>query len=328
MITLAKKAANTFNRVMENHSINLQSIPLYFTPGSQCILIGCNDQSQAFARRIFDELFKPASSGTYFLYMPYESFLSTMGVENSALSKPANLRFYSTNKNTSIGEYCPMCIELGLDKDWREDGSGIAGRQTEWMDDLFFRSFADSPHNQPERFWREFAARGTGVRLAIEITTSPGYQDFRFITYEGSPAVAAFVEVREAFQRAGYNLRIDGFPRMPAFGQLAAHSWQQEVRLIAKRYPDGHDCFPFQVGHDEKLECNFIDCSITDLTCPQFQLRLIDAVAGPKAEATRIAEINRIWNQFKDNQTAAKSYSVQGTNNNLTAPPNTSRSVG
>lgn len=303
MTTLAEQASNTFNGVMQTHSINLQSRPLDFTPGSQCIFIGCNDSSQALAWRIFNELFKPAPTGTYFLYMTYESFLATVGMENSIRTKPAKLRFFSTNKNSSIGEYSPMCIELGLDKDWREDGSGIAGHQTAWMDELFYRSFAVSPDNEPEQFWREFAANGTGVRLAIEITTSPGHQDFRFVTYEGSPAVAALVEVRKAIQQhSGYNLRIDGFPRMPAFGQRAEYRWQREVRLIAKRYGPNDRAFPWPVSRCSRFSCNYFDCSLTHPDSERFHLRLVDVTPGPNTDASKRKQIAELFDLHQQEQ--------------------------
>lgn len=305
MTTLAEKASNTFNRVMQTHSINLQSRPLDFTPGSQCIFIGCNDSSQALAWRIFNELFKPAPTGTYFLYMTYESFLATMGVENLIQSKPAKLRFYSTNKNSSKGEYCPMCIELGLDKDWREDGSGIAGHQTEWMDNLFYRSFASNPDYEAERFWREFAAKGTGVRLAIKITTSPHYNDLRFVTYEGSPSVAALLEVREAFHRAGWNLRIAGFPRMPAFGQKAEYNWQQEVRLIAKRYGSNDNAFPWPVSKCSHFACNYIDCSLTPPDSDRFHLRLVDVTPGPNTDGARMKQIAELFDLYQRDRASA-----------------------
>lgn len=305
MITLAEHASAIFNRVMEAHSINLQSNPIDFTPGSQCIFIGRNESSQALAWRIFNELFKPAPSGTYFLYMPYESFLATLGVEGSIRSKPAKLRFFSTNKNSSIGEYCPMCIELGLDKDWRADGSGIAGHQTEWMDELFYRSFAHSPDHEPERFWDEFAAKGTGVRLAIETTTSSRHPDFRFVTYEGSPAVAALVEVREAIQRLGYNLRVAGFPRMPAFGQKAKFHWQQEVRLIAKRYGPKDSAFPWPVFKCSRFSCNYFDCSLTRQDSDRFRLRLVGVTPGPNTDEDQRRQIADLFHQYQQDCASA-----------------------
>lgn len=304
MLTLTEKASNTFNQVMEDHSINLHSHPIDFTPGSQCIFIGCNESSKALVWRTFNELFKPASSGIYFLYMTYDSFLATMGVEKLIRTKPAKLRFFSTNKNSSIGEYCPMCIELGLDKDWRADGSGLAGHQTQWMDELYYRSFAYSREHEPERFWHEFAAKGTGVRLAIEITTPHGYSDFRFVTYEGSPAVAALVKVRQAIQRMGFNLRIDGFPRMPAFGQLAEFSWQQEVRLIAKRFGSNDSTFPWEVSWSRQHSCNYIDCSLVQPDSDRFNLRLVGVAPGPNTDETRKHQIAELFDQHQQDYTA------------------------
>ena len=312
MTTLAEKASNMFNRVMQNHSINLQSKPSDFTPGSKCIFIGCNDSSQAFACRVFNELFKPAPNGLYYLYMTYDSFLATMGVENSIRSNPAKLRFYSTNKNSSIGEYCPMCIELGLDKDWRKDGSGIAGHQTEWMDELYYRSFTDRSDNESVRFWREFAANGTGVRLAVDICTSPLHTDFRFVTYEGSAAVAALVEVREAFLRAGWNLRIEGFPRMPAFGQLAKYSWQREVRLIAKRYHPTESAFPWSVSRCHHFGCNYMDCSLTPPDSDLFSLRLTDVTPGPNTDEARKKQITELFDLYRQDLASAMQSATSG----------------
>lgn len=309
MITLAEQASNAFNRVMEAHSINLQSNPIDFTPGSQCIFIGITDSSKTLVEGIFNELFKPAPNGIYYLYMTYESFLLTMGVENLARSQPAKLRFFSTNKNSSIGEYCPMCIELGLNKDWRADGSGLAGHQTEWMDELYYRSFAHSPDHQAERFWDEFTGKdkdkGKGVRLAIEVTTSPRHADFRFVTYEGSPAVAALVEVREAMQHLGYNLRVQGFPRMPAYGQKAEFNWQQEVRLIAKRYGPKDSVFPWPVFKCSHFSCNYFDCSLTHQDSEWFSVRLVGVTPGPKTNESQRTQIADLFEQYQQDCASA-----------------------
>lgn len=299
MITLVEKSAEAFNRVMEAHSIAIHSHPQDFTPGSQCIFIGCNDGSQALAQRIFDELFKPAPSGIYHLYMTYESFLATMGVEGSARTRPAKLRFFSTNKNSSKGEYCPLCIELGLDKDWRQDGSGIAGHQSEWMDDLYYRSFAACPKTETDRFWREFAANGTGVRLAIEVKVPDAYPDFRFVTYEGSEAVAALVEVRSAIKSLGYNLRIQGFPRMPAFGQLDKYRWQREARLITKRFGAEDTEFPWQVFRSSEYGCNYIDCSLTQPDSTRFSLRLLSVTPGPNTSKAAIQQSIDLFDYYQ-----------------------------
>ena len=291
MITLAEKASNTFNRVMHDHSINLQATPLDFTPGDKCIFVGCNPSGKALAERLFDHLFPSAPSGTYYHYMTYDSFMATI--------QSGKIRLFSTKKKSSIGEYAPLCKELGFDGYWRESSNGsIEGVHPELMDELYYKSFVASPEVNAEQFWNQFADNGAGVRIEVKVDVQPGYPDFRIVAYEGSKGVAALKDVLKNFSQAGWNLTFAGTSRIPAYGQLSEFRWQNETRLIAKRHPNGHDLFPWTVYNSEGQECNFIDCSLREQECHHFQIRLIDVVAGPKADAERKEQVSRMFQRF------------------------------
>jgi hypothetical protein len=82
-------------------------------------------------------------------------------------------------------------------------------------------------------------------------------------------------------------------------------AWK-ECRLIAKRHPGAHDCFPFKVGRDEgeRAKCNFIDCSLTAPTCSAFQLKLVDTVPGPATDDQRRRQITQLWSAYTAKQTS------------------------
>ena len=193
-----------------------------------------------------------------------------------------NLRFFSTKKLSSHGEYIPLCQDWGLDGFWREgEGPEPEGVHTNLMDDLFYKSFVSSPKENADKLWQQFAAGGTGVRIAVKITVLPEYPDFRRVSYVGAPRVRAVKELYDAFRELGYRFTPHGLSRMPAYYQLKKYDYQNECRLIAKRPPEGYGRFPFSAQRDEEQDCNFIDCSLTTPTCDRFQLRLTGIEMGP-----------------------------------------------
>ena len=149
------------------------------------------------------------------------------------------------------------------------------------MDDLFYKSFVSCPHTNEEELWEIFADGGTGFRIAVQIDVNPEYPDFRRVSYEGSKSVEALDDLLRSFRELGHHYVPFGISRMPAYHQLHKYAYQNECRLIAKRHPGAHDCFPFRVGRDESQNCNYIDCSLISPTCRQFQLRLAGITPGP-----------------------------------------------
>ncbi len=283
---------------MHDHSINLQSSPLDFTIGDKCIFPAWNLRGETLSNRLFDLLFPRLKSGIYYHYLTFESF--------QEVAKYDSLRFFSTKKLSSIGEFIPMCQDLELDGYWRIGADGKPeGSHVSMMDDLFYKSFVSSPEDNASELWDTFSEGGTGVRLAVQIDVHPGYPDFRQVSYQGSPAVAALDALLNAFREADWHFVPFGISRMPGYYQLKQWSHHKECRLIAKRHPGAHDCFPFKVGRDEgeRAKCNFIDCSLTAPTCSAFQLKLMDAVPGPMTDNPQKRQIIQLLSDYRAKQT-------------------------
>lgn len=299
MTTLADQSSNTFNRVMSDHSINFQSSPLDFTIGDKCISPAWNLRGETLSNRLFDLLFPRLKSSIYYHYLTFESF--------QAVVKYDSLRLFSTKKLSSIGEFIPLCQDLELDGYWRIRADGRSeGSHVSMMDDLFYKSFVSSSEDNASELWDTFAEGGTGVRLAVQIDVHPDYQDFRQVSYQGSPVVAALDALLKAFRETGWHFVPFGISRMPGYYQLKQWSHHKECRLIAKRHPGAHDCFPFKVGRDEggRAKCNYIDCALTAPTCSAFQLKLVDAVPGPATDDLRRLQIAQLWSAYIAKQTS------------------------
>jgi len=270
---------------MAEHSIELRASPLDFVPGDKTIMPAWNKRGEGFANRLFDSIFPRISSGSYYHYLTLEAFRQ--------VAKHGTLRFFSTKKLNSEGEFIPFCQDQGLDGYWRREEDGqVAGEHANLMDDLFYKSFVDNPDTNSDKLWDTFAGGGTGVRIKVQITVSPDYPDFRRVAYQGSPAIEAFAALLEAFRSSGQHFVPFGISRMPAYHQLKEYAYQNECRLIVKRHP-GADCFPFQVGRDEEQDCNYIDCSLREPTCSFFRLELLDVSGGPacKLDQMRLNEL-------------------------------------
>lgn len=299
MTTIADQASITFNRVMEDHSIDLRTTPFDFLILEKCILFTRDQRGTDLANCLFDLVFPPLSSGTYYNYMTFGAFEKVM--------ETGNMRFFSTKKLSSDGEFTTLCEDLGLNGYWRKAAGGaVEGEHKNMMDELFYKSFVSSPENNADELWNTFAENGTGVRLAVRIDVHPDYRDFRQVSYQDSSAVAVLDSLLNAFRENGWNFVPFGISRMPGYCQLGKWSHHKECRLIAKRHPGAHDCFPFKVGRDEGdlTKCNFIDCSLTSPTCTLFQLRLVDAVPGPGADEQRKRLIIRLWCDYLAKQTS------------------------
>ena len=278
MSTLAVSAAETFNRVMVKHSIELRASPLGFSIGKECILPALNQWGEDFANQVFDLVFPKHSSGIYYHYLTFEAF--------EKVAEHGCLRFFSTKKLSSEGEFIPLCQDLSLDGYWRLDKDGQeAGEHANLMDDLFYKSFVSCPETNAATLWDTFAGGGTGVRIAVRIEVHSDYPDFRRVSYQDSAAVDVLKDLLESFRTLGRHFVPFGISRMPAYHQLEKYAYQNECRLIAKRHPGAHDCFPFRVCRDETQQCNYIDCSLRAPTCSLFQLRLLDVEGGPSCEA-------------------------------------------
>jgi len=299
MTTLAEQSSNTFNRVMNNHSITLRTSPLDFSIGDKCILPALNLRGETLSNRLFDLLFPRLKSGIYYHYLTFESY--------KAVVTHDCLRFFSTKKLSSIGEFVPLCQDLELEGYWRIGTDGKPeGSHISMMDDLFYKSFVSSPDDNACELWDTFADDGTGVRLEVEINAHPDYPDFRQVSYQGSPAVETLDALLKAFREIGWNFVPFGISRMPGYYQLNQWSHHKECRLIAKRHPGAHDCFPFKVGRDEgeRAKCNYIDCSLSSPTCSAFQLKVIDAVPGPMTHGPRKRQITQLWSDYRAKQTS------------------------
>lgn len=283
MITTTETAAQTFNRVMEKNSYYLRSSPADFSIGDQCVMPALNQRGEDFANNLFDLIFPRLSSGIYYHYLTFDAFEKV--VEHGCL------RFFSTKKLSSEGEFIPMCEDLDLDGYWRINAEGKPeGEYAALMDDLFYKSFVSCPETNAEKLWDKFAGNGTGVRIAVSITVNQAYPDFRRVSYQESSSVNILKELLDAFRILDRHFIPFGFSRMPAYHQLKDNDYQNECRLIAKRHPGAHDCFPFRVERDEKQQCNYIDCSLESPTCSAFQLMLVGVEGGPSCDKERLLE--------------------------------------
>lgn len=281
MKTLAETAAETFNQVMERHGCELRAASLDFTIGKECILPAWNERGEVLANQLFDLVFPKLPSGIYYHYLTMEAFEKV--VEHGCL------RFFSTKKMSSEGEFIPLCQDLGLDGYWHLDEDGKeAGEHANLMDDLFYKSFVSCRVTNAEKLWKVFAGNGTGVRVSVQININPNYPDFRQVCYQDSKAIGILDDLLEAFRTLGHPFVPFGISRMPAYHQIKDFAYQNECRLIAKRHPGAHDYFPFHVGRDESQDCNYIDCSLQEPTCSQFQLKVVGVEGGPSCDSSRL----------------------------------------
>ena len=147
------------------------------------------------------------------------------------------------------------------------------------------------PDTNAEKLWEIFAGKGTGVRIAVLIDVHPNYNDFRRVSYQESESIKILEDLLEAFRAIGKHFIPFGISRMPAYHQLKGYAYQNECRLIAKRHPGAHDCFPFKVARDEGQQCNYIDCSLREPTCSLFQLRLFGFEKGPRCDDEKFRAI-------------------------------------
>ncbi len=284
MPSILEQASITFNQVMSDHSVKFSTSPLDFSIGEKCILPALNYRGEILANKLFDQLFPPLDSGIYYNYMNYGAFEKIM--------ETGNLRLFSTKKLCSEGEFIPLCQDLELDGYWRIGSDGNPeGEYASMMDDLFYKSFVSSPEDNADQLWKTFASNGTGVRIAVEITIHSNYPDFRRISYQESRSVEILESLIKSFRKLKYHFIPFGISRMPAYCQLKEFAYQNECRLIAKRHPGAHDCFPFYVDRDKKEQCNYIDCSLQVPTCSGFQLRLASVEPGPSCDNAKLNEV-------------------------------------
>lgn len=269
-----QKASEIFNRVINAYGYSISTSVFDFTHGNQCVFPAFNERGEQLAARLF-ELYSPkCSSGTYYHYTGFDSFKNIIS--------SGKLRFFSTKKRNSIGEFIPFCEEMALDGYWSfNDQNQPSGEYFRLMDNLFYKSFVQSPNYESSYLWETFADRGKGVRLAFQIDVHSEYPDFRKMAYQKSSSISLIKDLLSAFRESGCLFVPFGLSRMPAFCQLEEFKIQNEFRLIAKRYPGADGCFPFKVEYDEDNDCNFIDCSLTEPTCSLFKLKLIGMETGP-----------------------------------------------
>ena len=104
MTSPASQAAEIFNRVMRDHSIALTTSALDFTIGEKSITPALNDRGRLLADKLFDLVFPRAPSGVYYNYMTFGAFQAVIS------TSPPKLRFFSTRKRSSIGEFIPLAV--------------------------------------------------------------------------------------------------------------------------------------------------------------------------------------------------------------------------
>lgn len=298
---ITEEAADVFNRVMNTHSIDLKAIPSDFTITNHVALLRGPMSDRDLSEELFDKLFPPLESGIYYNYQTIEAF--------EALATNKTLRLYSTKKKSSEGEFITLCKDLGLDGYWREGDDGKAGGcHEELMDELYYKSFVACPKTSAEKLWEVFADKGRGVRIKVQIEIADGYPDFRRMAYQESEAFHVLSELRNGFLKIGRHLVNGGLSRMPGYYQLKDFSYQNECRLLAKRFQDsgnsvwlriGDDYkFPFEVRRDEDQNCNYIDCSLEPGGNPWFQLSILDVEKGPKCDSANFGRIYTMLEQW------------------------------
>jgi hypothetical protein len=287
MKDIRETAADAFNRAMKDNSINLTASPWDFSKGVKCIILGINPYGEALSANLFDILFPSLESGIYYNYQTIESY--------KALAEHRGLRFFSTKKLSSEGEFIPLCKDLGLDGYWRQDGCGrVTGEHPNLMNDLFYKSFVSCPETNAEKLWDQFAKGGTGVRIKVRIDVVTGYPDFRRMAYQRSEAFDVLKSLFESFRSFGCHLIPGGLSRMPAYYQLNEFKYQNECRLLAKRFPGYDHLFPFTVRYHKTEQCNYIDCPLDTRTCPQFNITLLDVEKGPNCDENELNHISGI----------------------------------
>lgn len=268
-------AATVFNEIMADHSLAPRAHCGDLVFGEKCVLFGMQAGGEKLAKDFFDTIFSKLNSGVYYHYATFEAFQATIA--------SGKLRFFSTKKKSSVGEFIPFCQDHNLDGYWRKGADGKEeGAHAILMDNLFYKSFVASPTENADRLWDDFADHHHGVRLTFQIDVNPEYKDFRKMTYQNLGDVPVIKALMDAFIGHGWLFLPFRFSIMGGFYQLSKHSYQNECRLIAKRIPEYPEAFPFEVFRDSKQDCNYIDCDLTKPTCAPFQIRLKGVVAGRK----------------------------------------------
>jgi hypothetical protein len=275
-------AARIFNEVIAKHpQIKIKASPIALVVGGKCVIFSLNPDGEKLAEDFFDSIFPKLKSGIYYHYATLETF--------KAIVSSGNLRFFSTKKKSSVGEFIPFCQDLDLDGYWRKKKNGKAtGLFSKLMDNLFYKSFVKSPNENAEKLWKVFGDKHKGVRLKFKINIHQEYKDFRLIAYQKSSQVPAIKDLKKAFQAKGYHFVPLRVSAMGGFYQLSKHKYQNECRLIAKRIPEYPKAFPFKVNRDKAQACNFIDCDLTKPTCIPFQIELLEVTPGQHCKVQEV----------------------------------------
>lgn len=239
-------------------------------------------QSSTFASALFDFMFPPAPSGVYYHYSPFPTF--------QAIASSGKLRFFSSAKKDSIGEFLPFCADYNLDGYTNFGPSGTAGDMAlELMDNLFCKSFVASPTEAADDLWDTFADHHTGTRLKFEIQLDSSFRDFRHMAYQDSTVVPIVKALQGAFTPYDWKFAPLGLSRMGGYYQLVTFNLHKECRLLRKRIP-GDTTFQFHVSQDSCQKCNYIDYDLITDTCPPFELRLTEVVPGCKRSLQEVQD--------------------------------------
>ena len=113
MSITTRQASDIFNGFFANKQIDILSNPSDFIVCQQTIRIGGVVDEDGLAKQLFDFVTSPAASGIYYHYLSPDALKATL--------ISGCLRFYSTKKLSSEGEFIPFCEELGFDGYVRTD---------------------------------------------------------------------------------------------------------------------------------------------------------------------------------------------------------------
>lgn len=277
----ASEASEVFNEVVANYRLKVRSRPGDFSFGKKCIILGANSRGEHLANGLFDQLFPRSSSGKYYHYTSYGGF---KGIVSSG-----RFRLYNLHKRFGSGEFRTFCRDHNFDGYLRLKDDGIEdGHYADLMDDLFYTSLTAEKGKDAELLWERFANHGEGVRLSLQIDTAPNYPNFRAVAYQEPDCLPVLKELRATFTEWGYRFVNLGLSRMGGFYQRRDYSSQSEQRLLAKRFPEAPEQFPFQVQTEGKGRIKFIEAILGNKSHPWFNIKLLEVLPGKSCSADKV----------------------------------------
>ena len=272
LLTAAESSA-IFNKAVSTYQMKVRSVPEDFTFGKDCIILGANNRGEQLANEFYDQLFPRSAPGKYYHFTTYGGF---KGIVSSG-----RFRLYNLHKRFNSGEFRTFCRDHNLDGYLSSGADGMEdGYYAELMDDLFFTSLTTDQGIGSQLLWDRFANHGKGVRLTLQIDPAPGYPNFRAVAYQEPDCLPVMKGLRTAFAERGYHFINLGLSRMGGFYQRREYSSQSEHRLLAKRFPQARQQFPFQVQKEGNGRIQFIEAVLGDKSHPWFAIELLEVLPG------------------------------------------------